>query len=72
VYRENRSIGELKKELETCDTLLKEQRTLRKNRVRESNPNECVVPETGLAKGGWRYEAKLLRAAAKRLETSKN
>lgn len=67
VYRESRSISEMKKELEACDGLLKEQRALRKNRVKESNPNDCAVPESGLVKGGWRYEAKLLKAAAARL-----
>lgn len=68
VYKESRSLAELEKELNSCDSLLKEQRMLRKNRVRQTNPETCTVPEKGLVKGGWRYEAKLLRQAAKRLE----
>ena len=69
VYRESRSISEMGAELKACGNLLKEQRELRKTRVRQTNPEECRVPEKGLSKGGWRYEAKLLREAAKRLET---
>jgi hypothetical protein len=68
VYKESRSISELEKELLSCDSLLKEQRALRKNRVRQTNPETSTVPEKGQVKGGWRYEAKLLRAAARRLE----
>jgi hypothetical protein len=72
LYKETRSIAEIETELNACGKLLKEQRLLRKNRVRQSNPEECVVPEKGLVKGGWRYEAKLLKEAAKRLESQQN
>ncbi len=68
VYRESRSTEEIKKELEAAGELLKEQRLLRKTRVKTTNPDNCIVPETGLVAGGWRFEAKLLKAAAKRLE----
>ena len=70
VYKESRSISELSKELNECNKLLLEQRALRKNRVRTTNPEECVVPEQGLIAGGWRYEQKLLRAAAHRSAVS--
>lgn len=68
VYRESRSTDEIKRELEAAGELLKEQRLLRKTRVKTTNPDNCLVPEAGLVTGGWRYEAKLLKAAAKRLE----
>lgn len=66
VYKESRSIAELEKELKDCSQLLLEQRALRKNRVRTTNPEDCIVPQSGLVSGGWRYEQKLLRAAARR------
>ena len=66
VYRENRSLGEIQTELEACKDALQEQRLLRKNRVRQTNPADCKVPQKGLVVGGWRYEAKLLKEAAMR------
>lgn len=68
VYKEQRTVEEMSKELGACTDLLKEQRALRKNKAKTTNPEECVVPEKGIVKGGWRYEAKLLREAAKRLQ----
>jgi hypothetical protein len=68
VYKEQRTVTDMEKELQACNDLLKEQRTLRKNKIRTTNPEECVVPEKGVIKGGWRYEAKLLKEAARRLQ----
>jgi len=68
VYRENRSMREIETELKACQSALEEQRLLRKNRVRQTNPEDCIVPQTGLVVGGWRHEAKLLREAAKNLQ----
>ena len=61
-------MNQLSDELKACEDALKEQRILRKNRTRESKPEDCKVPESGLIAGGWRYEAKLLRLAAKRIQ----
>jgi hypothetical protein len=66
VYRESRSTEQIQAELRACAAALEEQRLLRKHRVKESVPENCKVPETGLVAGGWRHEAKLLRLAAKR------
>ena len=66
VYREQRPVEEMERELAACNQLLKEQRVLRKNKVKMTDPEECLVPETGVIPGGWRYEAKLLREAARR------
>lgn len=68
VYKEQRSVKDMENELQACHDLLKEQRNLRKNKVKTTNAEECTVPEKGVIKGGWRYEAKLLKAAAQRLQ----
>jgi hypothetical protein len=54
---------EIETELKACQEALQEQRLLRKNKVRETNPADCIVPQTGLVVGGWRHEAKLLKKA---------
>lgn len=67
VYRETRSLNELGTELKACNAALEEQRVLRKLKVKPTNPDDCIVPEKGIVRGGWRYESKLLLAAAERL-----
>jgi hypothetical protein len=59
---------EIESELKACSEALQEQRLLRKNRIRQTNPEDCIVPKSGLVVGGWRHEAKLLREAAKKLQ----
>lgn len=60
VYREPRSLMEMHADLKAANAALEEQRALRKIKQKPTNPEECIVPEKGLVKGGWRYEAKLL------------
>jgi hypothetical protein len=59
---------EIETELKAWQDALQEQIFLRKNRVRQTNPEDCIVPRAGLVVGGWRHEAKLLKEAAKKLQ----